>query len=413
MKRVEGIDITRGLLALSIAFYHYIQFLDITWMRQFHPIISAGLTSVDGFFMISGFALYYSYHTVDFSIPENTKHYFYKRFARIAPLFYLCMIINIISPPLILAVLALIFFLGFIGEKLPSTYWVKIPFVTITLIIALLIIKPHSESYDRILLLNNVSFLFGFLNPNLTTVRGGWSIGIEYIFYFLFPFILCFTKNEKKFILLIAFVSLFLGLNYQCLNNTHLFSYHAQGHQEEIITNWPLYTNPLNHMYFFMAGMILFLFYERYYSLICNNQPLLYKTLFILLCVYCIADKFVGDPSHGKGRIIYSVLTISIVSITPFISIKEGFVKRMLISLGDISYSTYLVQFPVYTVISYYCKTLHIPPFIQLLVMLISLIGIAYLTYNLYEMPTKKWLTKIRLQPSPDPMPLAEKINYI
>jgi exopolysaccharide production protein ExoZ len=388
MKRIEGIDIARGLLALSVAIYHYVQFLDISWLKKFHPIMSAGLTSVDGFFMISGFALFYSYQYVDFSIPQNTTRYFVKRFARIAPLFYLCMLINTISAPLILTTLIIVFILGIIGKRMPNTFWVKTPFI----IIFITLVAVYNNNYDRILLMNNLTFLFGFINPNLTSVRGGWSIGIEYIFYFLLPFILCIAQRNKKIIFIMAFVTYVLASNYQYFNNTDLFTYNSKEHVKELVANWPLYTHLFNHFYFFMSGMGLFLIYERFYIQVSNQQTKLSKLLVILLLFYVGVDIIVDNPSHGKGRLIYSLITIAIISITPFLILQNNWLKKQLIILGDISYSVYLMQFPVFTVVTFYTKSIA-SSLEQLLISLICLIVVANLTYRLYEIPTKKWLT--------------------
>ena len=146
MGRVEGIDITRGLLALSVAVYHYIQFLDIAWLKKFHPIINAGLTSVDGFFMISGFALFYSYQKIDFTNHKSTQHYFYKRFARIAPLFYLCMLIDTMSPLYAATTLALFFTLGLIWKKKPVFHGIL--FSCLSCILLLMLLKPFSSTYE-------------------------------------------------------------------------------------------------------------------------------------------------------------------------------------------------------------------------------------------------------------------------
>lgn len=397
MKRVDGVDITRGLLALSVAIYHYIQFLDISLLKRVNPIINAGLTSVDGFFMISGFALYYSYQKVDFSKTENINRYFIKRFARIAPLFYLCMLLNTISAPLALATIALVFLVGSVGKKFQSDNWIIAPFLIIISILLISLIKPLANGYDRVLIFNNLSFLFGFINPNLTSVRGGWSIGIEFVFYFSLPFILSLSKNQIKIIMIIAIVSSILAFNYQFFNNTNLFSYDSQEHSKELVTNWPLYTNPLNHFYFFMAGMLLFILYDRYYMMISNKQSLLYNLLIVLLCIYCVSSYLFGNPSYGKGRLIYSLITIAMISVTPFLIMPNGWFKKQLITLGDISYSVYLMQFPVFNIVLYFSKNMAIPVLGQLILTLLCLIIVAHVTYNFYEIPTKIYLARARL----------------
>lgn len=394
MRRIEGIDITRGLLALSVAIYHYVQFLGVDWLKQFHPIINAGLTSVDGFFMISGFALFYSYQHMDFTDHKNTLRYFYKRFARIAPLFYLCMLIDTLPALPAVSILLVIFVFGIIGKKKAIIDGVL--FSCLACMLLLMLLKPLSSTYDRLLLVNNISFLFGFLNPNLTSVRGGWSIGIEFIFYFALPFMLSFGKRNIKIMIGITLTSYILALNYQLLNHMDLYSYDSQAHAKELVANWPIYTNPLNHMHFFMSGMVLFLIYDRYYVVLNEKKSLLIGASILLLCLYCVLDRVTGNPSHGVGRIVYSLLTIAMISLTPFMTIKDSWLKKKLMTLGDISYSLYLMQFPVYTIVIYFIKSTTLPTSIQLILILACLLIVSYLTHHLYEMPTKRWLTTLR-----------------
>lgn len=392
MKRIDGIDITRGLLALSVAIYHYIQFLDIRSLKKIHPFITAGITCVDGFFMISGFALFYSYHKVDFTQAKNINAYFYKRFARIAPLFYLCMLLNVVPEPMVLILVALLFLIGYGGERRHFQF-AKYSFLLITLVLVMLCFAPWANSYDRKMMLNNFFFTFGFVNPNMTEVRGGWSIGIEYIFYFALPFILCLAKNSVKYLIAISLFTVFLAVDHQLLTHTNLYEYHPAEYTQEVVNNWPHYTNPFNHFYFFMAGILLFILYEQYNEVLVSKQQWLIKIMLGLCVAYCFMDKITGQASYGYGRFFYSILTVLIISLTPFIRIKDNLLKKGLIALGDMSYSVYLMQFPVYSVVIYLTDKLGIFNTFQIFVIaLLCLLFVSYFTYRLYELPAKTWL---------------------
>ena len=408
MKRIDGIDITRGLLALSVAIYHYIQFLDLNYLKQFHGIMTAGIASVDGFFAISGFALFYSYHKTDFSNIKNAGTYFYKRFARIAPLFYLCMLLNTLQAPTILLIVSSLFLVGLVGEKKAPSL-VKYPFLIITFILLIQLVTPLTNPSEKLMNANNLLFIFGFINTNLTTVRGGWSIGIEYVFYFLLPFILCSTRNDLKYLTILTLFTIFLAVDYQFLNNTNLYTYNSTEHVQELVANWPLYTNPLNHFYFFMAGILLFIVYERYQTQLRQKQQLLVKMILILLVIYMVLDKIVGNPSYGFGRFCYSLLTLAIISLTPFIEIKSTWLRKKLIMLGDISYSVYLIQFPVYTCVIYLTRKFTLFNKTEtFFIALLSLLSISYFIYKWYEVPSKNWLTNLAFSPRKNSLELSE-----
>ncbi len=397
MKRVEGIDICRGLLALSVAVYHYAQFLDIQSIKSIHAIMNAGITSVDGFFIVSGFALFYTYHATDFTETRNVMNFFYKRFSRIAPLFYLCMLLNTIQESMIFPALILVCIPGFLGNKV-SEKLVKYAFMVVFLILLFTVLSPTTSAYNKFITFTNLSFLYGFLNTSLTPVRGGWSIGIEFVFYFSLPFIVSFSKNNIKNLIFLTLVSAAVAIGYQMLNNTDLYTYDASQHALQLISNWPIYSSTTNHFYFFMFGVLLYPLYCRYQVASGKKQSLLIWMMLLLLIVYCASDKLVGGPSFGFGRFIYSFLITAIVGLTPFILIKNSWIKNQLLLLGDISYSVYLMQFPVYSGIVYLTQKLSINKAEIMLIALISLLLISYLIYKLYEMPTKKWLSRINFK---------------
>ncbi len=77
-----------------------------------------------------------------------------------------------------------------------------------------------------------------------------------------------------------------------------------------------------------MAGILLFILYERYQAQLRQKQQLLIKMIFILLIIYLVLDKIVGNPSYGCGRFFYSLLTLAIISLTSFITIKSAWLRK-------------------------------------------------------------------------------------
>ncbi|STX44954.1 Acyltransferase family [Legionella donaldsonii] len=198
-------------------------------------------------------------------------------------------------------------------------------------------------------------------------------------------------------------------MDYQFLNNTNLYTYNSTEHVQELVANWPLYTNPLNHFYFFMAGILLFIVYERYRTQLRQKQQLLVKMILILLVIYMVLDKIVGNPSYGFGRFCYSLLTLAIISLTPFIEIKSTWLRKKLIMLGDISYSVYLIQFPVYTCVIYLTRKFTLFNKTEtFFIALLSLLSISYFIYKWYEVPSKNWLTNLAFSPRKNSLELSE-----
>jgi peptidoglycan/LPS O-acetylase OafA/YrhL len=146
--RLPALDALRGLMALAVAVYHLSTWTHIVKLgtRANTTVALLGLYSVQGFFVISGFCFFYLYRDVRFDLAQS-RAFFIRRFFRIAPLYY--------------AVLALNLLLGQAIEP-----------VTVRRLI------------------ENVTLTFGLFHPNHSLLLGGWSIGIEYVFYLAFPLLI-------------------------------------------------------------------------------------------------------------------------------------------------------------------------------------------------------------------------------
>lgn len=162
--RIESLDALRGLMALAVAAYHLSGWTHVAGRatRASSFFAALGIYSVEGFFIISGFCFFHLYGETRFDLA-TLKRFHLKRFVRIAPLYY--------------AVLALDLALG-------QGAWAHF-------------------SWGR--LLENLTLSFGLFHPNHAIVMGGWSIGIEYVFYLLFP-LLAFFKRMRAGVYVLAIV---------------------------------------------------------------------------------------------------------------------------------------------------------------------------------------------------------------
>ena len=153
-ERLEGIDSLRAYAASAIIVFHMVHLV--------HVELPRGLTfaryyfgfGVPLFFVVSAFSLAFGYMQKLRSLSDIAVFYI-RRFARIAPLFY-CM---------------LIFQLLFAFFAYHQT-------------------KNVSEVFA------SLTFTFNFIPRYVDgIVPASWSIGVEMVFYFVFPVILVFARN--------------------------------------------------------------------------------------------------------------------------------------------------------------------------------------------------------------------------
>lgn len=144
-ERVLGWDFLRGLCALAVALYHLLLWQEVAGLHSF------GSYGVYLFFLLSGASLAYTYADRLSQSRFAFGQFLWVRYMRLAPLYL----------ALMLAVLP---------WKLQTEGW--------TLALA------------RKLALN-AGFLFGFFDPATNAVLiGGWSLGIEAIYYLAFPLLM-------------------------------------------------------------------------------------------------------------------------------------------------------------------------------------------------------------------------------
>ena len=144
-QRVLGWDVLRGLCALAVASYH------LLYWQQLASLNTLGSYGVYLFFVLSGASLAYNY-SGKLARPRDAAAFLVTRWMRLAPLYIVlcCVFVVVLS--------------------LGSGRWVD----RLPLRFAL-----------------NASFAFGLHDPTLWALLiGGWSLGIEFVYYLAFPFLL-------------------------------------------------------------------------------------------------------------------------------------------------------------------------------------------------------------------------------
>jgi len=145
-ERIAGWDLLRGLCALAVMAYHLLTWQDIAHLS---PL---GTYGVYLFFLLSGASMAYVYDAERVASWTGAWRFLVTRWFRLAPLY----------------LLACAVFLAMLAAR--NGFWAsEIPFR----------------------LAVNASFAFGLYDPTTWALAvGGWSLGIEFMFYLAFPLLM-------------------------------------------------------------------------------------------------------------------------------------------------------------------------------------------------------------------------------
>jgi peptidoglycan/LPS O-acetylase OafA/YrhL len=336
--RHHALDLLRGLCAVGIATYHYLD------QRGIAHLQSLGTFGVYVFFVLSALTMMLAY-APDFSrqIERDDLLAFYRnRAARILPL--------------LVAVSLASFAVRGATESLPL----------------------HALEGQLALALLTGSGLFGLHLPGfLSNTTGAWSLGIEAGFYLVFPVLcLCFARASMRAVIAAIVVTLF---GQQAV--IALLARMAVEHPDEW---WIRYTLPLTYAPFFLAGIAVWR---------AGRQSAPSAAPFLAACG-CLTGIAVFSAATGSdvrtSTAAYLVLS-ALAAGAVYFSFKSRLPDRLNIIagfLGNISYALYLTHPFALALVS----TLHLPPQLDAPVFALAALTTAAAVYAGFEAPMRRRL---------------------
>lgn len=350
-ERIHGPDVLRGLAALGVVLFHVLYLSGIPINDTAAAITGRMDFFVRVFFVLSAFAIGHAYHS-RMNSTEAIKIFYQKRFFRIAPLFYFMILTGVVF--------------------------------------RLAMYQPMPPFLDFIL---SGSFLFTLLPGKQSgLVGGGWSIGIEWLFYFMFPMLLSTIRTAKS----AAFAWVVL-----CLIATLSKGYLQESFDGQL--NEFASLNVLVHSQYFILGLLI-LHLSRAGMPTARNaiqhQAVGIAFLALLACtIYSLHAPF-GLPEE----VLLSIAAPLMVglSIAGFPRWLDNKATRW---LGLVSYSTYLVQFPLIQLLQMHGIYAEIDEHVghgglafatAALVTLACVVVIAAFTYYFVELPGQRLYDKLR-----------------
>ena len=245
-------------------------------------------------------------------------------------------------------------------------------------IILILLVRINSPSLNSITA--NVLFIHG-LSPNWinSTVPGGWSVGIEVLFYLVFPFMFFRIQSVPK-----------------AINVTLLFMLIAKVVTSLMFKNPPIadgilwgvftYENIVSQLPVFLTGICLYLFSKHKQSE--NEQPALYKSYCLvgLLVIFHLAGGNILKD-HYLFAIAFGLLAYGLSGYP-----SPVLVNKFTVWIGKLSYSIYLTHLIISHLLvkyhlNHYNANASAEVLIRFMIILSISVCISWVTYTLIEVP--------------------------
>lgn len=331
--RIETLDWLRGLMALSIMFYHLTIWI-IYPLDSSNTLGRLGIYGVSIFFVLSGLSMAVVYNVYINSIKTSINFYV-RRIFRIWPLLWIVCILAIIPQ----------------------------------------IVRVGTYDWNHLFL--NVTTLFGFIKPSASIAVGAWSIGNEMVYYALTPLIF-YLYNYKKWVGNVFFLaSLSVGM---------VFAFNLLTPNMTLSEQWELYVNPFNNLYLYVMGIAIYYNFRD----ININSMLNIALLILAVSLFC-ALPFEGNQISivsGSGRVIFTVLSFIIVLCFYKLRIQlPDILGNTLETFGIATYGVYLIHPIVYLYAKFFLKEVNMNSGVLLFsIVAVLTIVMSIFSYKLFEL---------------------------
>jgi peptidoglycan/LPS O-acetylase OafA/YrhL len=311
--KYEWVDALRGYATILVILIHCSQSFKVSDFGK--KIYENGDLGVQLFFILSSFTLFNSYSKRISTEKESiNRNFFIRRFFRIAPYYYVAGLIYVFYKSVI----------------------------------------KHNEINIKNLVAN-YTFTNGIYLPGINDIPpGGWSVGIEMLFYLMIPILCKYIDSLKKAILLFI-ISLLISVtvNHYFLKDTLFFLNSLFGS----INDWALYFWLPNQLPVFILGIILYYINKNIAFSFSSGQKMIIASI-VLFIGFCF---FKFDENYAyyfiKREYIYALMFL-LFAIGTYTTNNKWIVNSLIQKIGVVSFSMYLNQFIIISICGYVFKVI-------------------------------------------------------
>ncbi|CAI5447813.1 unnamed protein product [Caenorhabditis angaria] len=290
MSKRQDLQGIRGIAIISVLLFHF--------YPKYFP---NGYLGVDQFFVLSGFLMCMLLTKSSSKETSNTKfiaNFYWRRLKRILPLYFLIILIS----------------LFFLHTKLFPETAVELNISSAWRALFFVSNEPKSAEQDY----------FEMLSLAVDVFTHTWSLSVEVQFYLIIPILFIFAKNFSTKHQM--FYLLFFGIN--------SFIFYTMS------TPTIAFNSVFSRIWQFMCGMIVYL-------LIMQKQKEEFSPIFWTTFIWMLAIQF--WPTELPAGFVRPLLTFQ-TGILILISCTENPIlsNPILTYIGDVSYSLYLIHWPIY-----------------------------------------------------------------
>jgi peptidoglycan/LPS O-acetylase OafA/YrhL len=319
VQKYDFIDALRGYAVLLVITCHAgAAFVNLPYPVK--KITNVGWHGVKLFFLVSCVTLMISWRSDERKSIANQWSFWRRRFFRIVPMYYLA---------------ALFYF----------------------------IVEPPASGFDFWQLISSFTFINAW-SPDWTptvpgkwmVVPGGWSIGVEFTFYFLFPIVVAKIRSVRAGALFLIF-----AIGFACVANTLARPYFLSTFGQTATDNFLYFWFP-NQMPVFALGTLLFFAID-----VTRKNPPTFLTRYALIIVggsaagftllaesaVPLADYFKATPAGLFPMLLAETIFLWIAALAFSANENMIVINKPIRALGKVSFSAYIFHLFVIHTLSY------------------------------------------------------------